>query len=277
MQFAVNANVVISLACASLYALVAIKLYQSINWQYFFYCFFSCFTIYNVLRLMGSHKSHDSSELAIYVNQNKRILYVVTFVSMLITVTLFIINLNHMRWWAIAFSAILLIFYMNPFRAWLKSFKGLRNFLLTKTWVVGLVWGIMCVLIPKEHHISSAQVLCAFVFVSLLIWSLTILFDIKDAVADLQYHTPNMFNHFGLKNTQLAAWIILLAAFIFAFLSNQYPPNYSFIAIDVVFFLIFSAMIYKVKTDSSEMFYLFGMDGMIALYGITYILLDCFI
>lgn len=148
--------------------------------------------------------------------------------------------------------------------------KRLRDLGNAKIILISIVWALLPILSNlKFSHLTGNSLL--FIEHFLFIFALTIPFDVRDQDLDKKAKVSNLANKLGIsKLEKLMLGCLLLASTIafFLYLSEIYKQQV-FIAM-ILFYLLLYLSIQNLTNRKPEWYYLFYLDGLIAVKGLLY-------
>jgi UbiA prenyltransferase family len=176
-------------------------------------------------------------------------------------------------WPAIVFPLLAALYYggIQPGKA---SFS-LRKYGWLKPLIIAFVWGGIGTLIPEwwaaasvhQPYIPSSPALLLLLQQGLFLLALSILFDVKDYVADHNLQIKTWAIRVGpdqlLRQVIIPLTILGLFAETYPYFSVGYPPYYSLLNTIPWVLLIFACQ--SLKKNRSVVHYLWVMDGLIPL------------
>lgn len=161
---------------------------------------------------------------------------------------------------------IVAFFYAFKFRMFGKR-SNLRDLPVVKIFLIGLVWAVSCVLIPAiESNSLSAETSFIAAGFFLYIVGITIPFDIRDIDLD-EVNKKTIPQLLGIHRSKLLAIVLLLSALPLMGVSAESR----LILLPGILFSILLVILTKKNAD--ELFFSFGVDGLLILLPVSYWLL----
>lgn len=186
------------------------------------FVFFATLFTYNFQRLVRMDVRGELSHRQLWLQANKRGLWLITIVSAVATVYFSLSLSNDSLVLLIPLGAIALM-YPLPLFYWQKKWWRLREIPVVKIFLIALVWTLVSVgLLVTEHHIPLTTDVCLlFVHRLCFVFAITIPFDIRDLKYDrLQLKTiPTVFGEEKARYISYAALgmyeLLVIVQFIF--------------------------------------------------------------
>jgi len=146
----------------------------------------------------------------------------------------------------------------------------LRNIPFLKIFLISFNWAACCALLLVTQHADIHPELIAwgFIHVSLLIFILTIPFDIRDMNYDQKDQLPTIPSKLGINKSKILAIILCLVWVGITFLQCSRLKSIEPIIQTFLFALLMIGLIYKSNKDNGEMYFLGLIDGCIILWGL---------
>jgi len=159
--------------------------------------------------------------------------------------------------------AIISLAYVVPF---LSGKKRLRDIGLIKIFLIAISYAMISVLLVYMENDApiGRQAILLFIEKALFIFAITIPFDMRDLEIDKLSKVRTLPMILGWKKSITLGKAILLICLVFVWLNGLYLPPSSAKAMMFAYVLssIYFSRIDKSKTD---LYYSFGMDGLMAL------------
>ena len=173
--------------------------------------FFSTMLIYNLAQLRFNLSRPILSKVNLSLTGNRMNVYI-SIISILFTFSL-LITINHSAQFVYLLTSIAALTYVMPFSYSNKRLKGLREIPILKNILLSGVWALATVLIPLAYHQAfniTDEVLWMMARRFLFIYSLTVIFDIRDKKHDRNLGVWTLPMGVGIKNTRLLAILALI-------------------------------------------------------------------
>lgn len=154
------------------------------------------------------------------------------------------------------------LYYLPPF--------NLRKHGYVKPFLIALVWVVSCGLVPLiENQLLTLNSVVFLTSQFLLVASLCVLFDIKDADDDYLKGVNTYANKFGINAAKIMC-ILLLVGFVLCGIFLKNPPLYW--VQTIVVSIITTALVLLANNKHSFYYYLL-VDGILLLQGILVFLI----
>lgn len=159
--------------------------------------------------------------------------------------------------WTYGVAAMISLLYFLPF-------SNFRSIPLLKSFIVGLVWTLVCVVAPLDMKPGAAQVNFASGQL-LFITALCVLFNIRDVEHDKRTHTFTVPVLYGITTARVFAFLFLIA---YAILNYYVRRDASYLAVTLATFLLSAFLTFRSRPENHPYFYLYGVDGLILFQSI---------
>jgi 4-hydroxybenzoate polyprenyltransferase len=259
-DFAIHTNIFIAACAASLTAYAQKVLTGTVGISFVLVTFSATLILYNIQRMYLSffRKKYSFKN---WQYKNKYPILILMLACLPCMYPILYVTSNTLIIYAISF--LLGIFYFLPF-------SNLRRVPLVKSFTVGLVWVLVCVVAPLNGQVFSTS-RAAFCFMQILfISALCVLFNIRDVEEDRRSDTYSFPVLFGIKAARKLTYAILVLYALIS-LAAQLPPGFL-----IATFATFSAsclFTYRASHTVHPFYYGFGVDGLILLQSLLGILL----
>ena len=257
LLFIARSNIFISVCAASLAAWSQQLFSAKITFANAWITLGATFIMYNTQQLYLEYVSVKNTSLfKPWIKKNTNLLRIVVLIAAAEIYPLQKSEPPLLITYALA-AAISLLYFM--------PFSNLRSIPFLKSLIIGLVWGLVCVIAPLETS-SFNKMELIFCFSQLfLITALCVLFNIRDVDDDKKTKTYTVPVLYGIKNAKIFA-IVLLTGYLIA---NVFvAPVFYFIFISSLIFVISCAFTFKSYPKNHPLYYLFGVDGIILLQSV---------
>jgi 4-hydroxybenzoate polyprenyltransferase len=269
------ANVFISFAAAALtFSTFKFTEQSPLSLSFSCFVFFATLFIYNLQRLVLTQKTeqHETSERLIWINKNRKTIFVFCLIGLFGTVELFL----HYFFFLTPFLSFLFLLSFSYF----FPFINLRKKAWLKTLVLTSVWTSVVTLLPIlitsysnaafDFGLREIVVLCIrFSF----IFGLCMVFDVRDLQVDFSKGVHTIASQLGEKKTKLYSILIIVLSLFFVgvgFVSGVISTE---ICLAITCSELLSiALLSKASSGCNEMYYVFGVDGMLLLQAIIMLL-----
>lgn len=229
---------------------------------YFFLVLSGTMFLYNFQRLIKNAEigNDEKSIRHQWIEAHKSLLIFISIAAFCSTwiLVFYFLNQKQIAWLFLAGS--IGIFYTGIPKT---PFKGLRVLPYTKAFLVALSWSIICVTIPVFNTNTTMNEYPLFIRFFILIFSLAIIFDIRDLLFDdpKMKTIPQLL---GKRNSYLLS-LSLLGVNIF--LAVLYE-NFALLISESITFLFAVIIFLRLQKEEKEILFGFFTDGIILLNAI---------
>lgn len=200
----------------------------------------------------------------------------ILFFANLIPAFIIFLFLDHQVQQLVLISFVGAMLYIMPFYYRNKPLKGLRNIFLLKNIFLAFFWAMVTVAVPLavvNMELANAIPLSLFLRRFLFVFSITILFDIRDMICDKERNHNTLPVALGLN---LSKYIGYAALICFALLT-AFTEYYSWIGKSQVYALWISVipvaiMLYYAKPEANYLFYNVGADSLLIIQTVILVL-----
>lgn len=276
LQFQLNSNLIISLVAVSLSLATQVQIGDGLQLRPFLLLIFgACFIEYNLHRIVKYYAlpGHERQLRYCWLSNNLMITWGLILFSFPVIIYS-LINANQASILVFSVSAGIALSYSIP----LQSFFGklsLRNIPYLKTFLVALVWTFITVLIPameSDRKFTYDTIIFIAAGRFLLIFSLALLFDIRDIEPDSEAAIQTIPIALGKRPViKLVTGLLILFVFINLFNPAINGINYQFIAA-LLFALFLNFLVYSHKIRVSPYYYTVFLDGSLFVYSVLVII-----
>jgi hypothetical protein len=238
--------------------------------------FFATLFIYNSSRLsLNVRTNNEKGNLALNVSGGK--LHVMLAAVSLAVIFILMTKPGFMQVGIFTITAFLSLAYMMPFRHNGKQVSGIRNHLIWKNIILSLTWSLATVVCPLHQLVAfpfGDELIYMFMRRFFFIYSLTVIFDVRDIISDARFGTPTIAGKWGLTNARLISFGSLLLFILFTAF-DPYLANQEMIPVKYALYLsgiTTTFIIFKTAYGRSNSFYTFVVDGAMALQFLLIIL-----
>jgi 4-hydroxybenzoate polyprenyltransferase len=257
LVFLAHSNLFISLCAASVAAFTQALFLKTILPWVVWITFGTTFVLYNTQHVLLHYLILPDAGARRQWTQRKR----VVLLLMLIIALSELYPLYFCSWQFLltyAISGVISLLYFLPF-------SNLRAIPFLKSFIIGLVWTLICVVAPLEPQFYHTQQVY-FCFSQLLfITALCVLFNIRDVEQDKHAGTHTVPVLYGVKIAKIFTIILLLV-----YLAGSYLAQSAFLfAISSLATFVLSAYFtIGSRPGRHSFFYLLGVDGIILVQSI---------
>jgi hypothetical protein len=174
----------------------------------------------------------------------------------------------------LAFEAILAFLYTQPLLFYQKKLISLRMISGLKIWIISFLWAITCVIIPWLESIPqklysslplssliSSLVGIHFSETFLMIFSMCLLFDIRDWKQDQLRKTITLVGIFGIKTSKyLAVTLLGICIVLNAYINSKNQLTAWSFNIPIIILILLA---YFSNPKKSDYYFMLGVDGIL--------------
>ena len=259
IDFVGSSNIFIALCAASLTIWSQQLFLHSIKWTFVVLTFSATFLLYNAQRMYLS--LIKAKTIKNWKYKNRELLIILMLFSMTGLYPLLETSYNNCMIYLL--SCLLGIFYFLPF-------SNLRAFPVVKSFTVGLVWVLVCVVAPLEECKWETSKVFFCILQLLFISALCVLFNIRDVEEDRRTKTYSLPVLFGIGKTKIFNYAILL---LYLSLCPYVQLTPKFFVICLITFTITCLFTQRASTKNHPFYYTFGVDGLILVQSLLGLLL----
>ena len=261
VDFIGGSNIFIALCAASLTAWSQKLFLHKFSASFICITFSATFLLYNAQRMYLSFFQSTPHSFKNWRYKNK---YVIILLMLLSLIGFYpIVDISRYNTWVYFISFCLGVFYFLPF-------SNLRAIPVIKSFTVGTVWVLVCVIAPLEKYAWDTEKIFFCITQLFFISALCVLFNIRDTEEDRKTNTYSIPVLFGVKKTRIFNYVILFF-YLSPFLCVQ--PSFRFFAICLVTFSVSCFFTQKASPQNHPFYYTFGVDGIILLQSLLGIFL----
>jgi len=262
LSFLARSNFFIAVCAASATAFSQALFLQKISLVNVWIIFGTTFVLYNVQQLyLGYITLKSIAEKKKWAEKNKVILQL-TFL-MFVSEIYPVYKSSPQFLFTYVVAGIISLLYFLPY-------SNLRSVPFLKSFIVGLVWTLICVVAPLEPSLISRELLAFSLAQLFFITALCILFNIRDTEEDRAAGTFTIPVLYGPRIAKLFALALLLGYLVASLFAEA-----------TILFGVFSAFIFLLSClftawsspKKHSFYYLFGVDGLILIQSIVGILI----
>ncbi|AFD08346.1 UbiA family prenyltransferase [Solitalea canadensis] len=232
--------------------------------------FLATFFIYNIRIVLNypliiKNKDNYTSDRMKCVAAHVDLIRLLTIVSVIILIPLSLL-LPIQAIISLSVAGILALAYSLPI---FKSKKGgLRQIPGLKTLIIGLIWASSTVLVPmmaSGEVITQQLTILLFIKRFLLVFSLALLFDLRDMETDQKHNLKTIPVALGAVKTKWLCFFLICIHSIIIFFADIPVVAPDLIVIMLIYIAINIYLIIQSFPRKSDYFYLFWVDGMFVL------------
>lgn len=261
VDFLGHSNIFIALCAASLTAWSQKYFLHELSVGYIVLTFSATFIQYNVQRMYLSFFAHKPYSLTRWNYRNKYLIIILMFISVAGLYPVFSISKYNALVYFISF--LLGIFYFLPF-------SNLRTIPVVKSFTVGAVWVLVCVVAPLEGTGWTTPKIFFCIIQLFFISALCVLFNIRDVEKDRESHTHSVPVLFGIQKAKIFNYAILL---FYLSLTPYVEISLKFFVICFITFMISCLFTQRSFPENHPFYYTFGVDGIIIIQSLLGFLL----
>jgi 4-hydroxybenzoate polyprenyltransferase len=176
-------------------------------------------------------------------------------------------------------TSLLSLIYMMPFKRNGSRIHGLRNILLLKNIVLSVTWASATVLFPLFHYdyyMTGNELVFMFLRRFFFIYSLTVIYDLRDLEADKHAGMQTIALRYGDKITRI--WSLLALAFFAVFIITDpalsSPQTTALAGALMLSALVTALIILNAGRLRKKSYYSFVVDGAMAIQFVLVLLLQ---
>jgi hypothetical protein len=261
VDFIGYSNIYIALCAASLTAFSQKLFLHQFSFPFIGMTFSATFLLYNLQRMYLSFFAHKPYTFKNWQHKHKYLKIVLMIISCAGLYPVLEISKQNIVVYFISF--LLGIFYFLPF-------SNLRGIPVIKSFTVGAVWVLVCVVAPLENVLWTTEKIFFCITQLFFVSSLCVLFNIRDIEEDRRSKTYSVPVLFGIQKTKIFNYAILL---IYLALTPCVQASLSFFIICFSTFLISCLFTQKASLQNHPFYYTFGVDGIILIQSLLGFLL----
>ncbi|NTW26066.1 MAG: UbiA family prenyltransferase [Lentimicrobium sp.] len=274
LRVLLHSNLIIAFAAVSLSLVTQIQLGFSPQFHAFHLLIFSaCIAEYNLHRLLKFYAINQNSRHDNYnwLSENLLFSWLFTLASLIILLISFLFVSAGVKWIFLG-SGLIALLYSLPGKGWAAGFS-LRKVPYLKTFLVALVWTSITVLIPATEFTVEAGANLMLIFAGrfLFVFSLALLFDIRDIEADRSAGIKTIPGMLGkAKTLELFAVLLFLFPLISLILSGF--SGYYFLSASALMISVYLELVVNCRScRNSAFYYPVFLDGSMILYSLMVI------
>lgn len=239
--------------------------------------FLATFFIYNIRIVLNysvivKNKENYTSARMKCVSSNVDLIRLLTVLAVIALIPLTLL-LPKQAIISLSAAGILALAYSLPL---LKSKKGgLRQIPGLKTFIIGLIWASSTVLVPmmaSGEDITQQLTILLFIKRFLLVFSLALLFDLRDVEADQYHNLKTIPVILGPLKTKWLCLLLICVHSIIIYFADIPAVTPALITVLLLYIILNIFLIIKSYPRKSDYFYLFWVDGM---FVVQYIFFYC--
>lgn len=274
LRFFLHGNFILAVAAVSLCLVTQVQSgFAPEFYPFHLLIFAACVVEYNLHRLLKFYSIEESSRHKEYkwLSENLFSGWLITIVSLIILLSSFLYVSAAVRW-VFLVSGFIALLYSLPVKGWLARFS-LRRLPFFKTFILALVWSSITVFIPAVHisSVPGYEIIQIFAGRFIFIFSLALLFDIRDIEADQSAGIKTIPVVFGETLTRRLSVILLflfpLCSLVLSGFSGKYYLAASAFLISVFMTLLINCRFCR----KSNLYYPVFLDGSMIFYSFTVI------
>jgi 4-hydroxybenzoate polyprenyltransferase len=274
MRALLYSHLFLSLCAISMIAETAFvfKLWTERTILYVLFVLFSTLVAYNIKGIRAVFGWTDIkvfSEKIRWAKSNK-ILFLSSYLVSIVLAVLLIVKLPVRSFWILFPMTALAVLYSLPLKVGRYRFSP-RNIPFLKTLLVAFVWTTVVAYLPCRMNGIPFQD-CSFWLISefMFLFSLSILFDIKDIKADTAIGIKTFPQQLGVDVTKIISIVLMGSRVIW--LALQQPINVYIIFESVVCFIYMIYIVTFINITREEKFYMGWIDGLMLLKCILFLM-----
>lgn len=261
VDFLGYSNIFIALCAASLTAWSQKYFLHKLYFPFILLTFCSTLILYNVQRMYLSFFAHSPYSFSKWQYKSKYLLITLMLISACGLYPMLTVSKQNALVYFISF--LLGIFYFLPF-------SNLRALPVIKSFTVGAVWVLVCVVAPLEEIAWTTPKIFFCIIQLFFISALCVLFNIRDVEKDREINTHSVPVLFGIQKAKIFNYVILL---FYLSLTPYVEISLKFFVICFISFMLSCLFTQKSFPDNHPFYYTFGVDGMILIQSLLGFLL----
>lgn len=250
-DFIGHSNIFIALCAASLTAWSQELFLHKFSYPFICITFSATFLLYNAQRMYLSFIERKRNSSKHWQYKKKYFIIVLMVLSLAGLYPVLWISKGNMLVYFVSFC--LGIFYFLPFSN-LRAIPGVKSF------IVGLVWVLVCIAAPLEEYVWGIEKTFFCIIQLFLISALCVLFNIRDTEEDRKSGTHSIPVLFGIKKTKIVNYAILL---FYLSLAPYVQLSFHFFVVCFITFALSCVYTLRSSLQNHPFFYTFGVDGII--------------
>lgn len=152
-----------------------------------------------------------------------------------------------------AIAGVISLLYFLPF-------SNLRSIPFLKSFIIGLVWTLICVIAPLELTGISNEKINFSIGQLLFISALCVLFNIRDVEQDIRSKTYTIPVLYGVKVAKIFALLLLVGFLVADYFAHS---DWRFMMVSIVTFVAACGLTFASSPQRHNFYYLLGVDGLI--------------
>jgi 4-hydroxybenzoate polyprenyltransferase len=259
-HFLLKSQLFVALCAALLGAETYIVAGAGINFVLLAVIFFSSLLIYNFASVKIQLNNHPGYPVSIKGNELHIFLISTSIISLLLLLNF--LELVHTIIFLV--TGFLSVFYMMPFEINGRRIKGLRNYTLLKNILLSAIWTSATVIMPlagADPSASAEDLLLLALRRFFFIYSLAVVYDIRDVMADEKTGMITLPVKYGIINTKIIALVSLL---IFTLFTVLLPASRQVVLPLLISAVVTAFIILGTARKRGPGYYLFVIDGAMA-------------
>ncbi|MBK9254313.1 MAG: hypothetical protein IPM42_02370 [Saprospiraceae bacterium] len=213
-------------------------------------------------------RSQSADTNSLNINRNKWIRYFIILPAFLLLLR-FTIYFDWSRLKLVLPASVPGLLYFLPF--W-KGNKKIRDLPYVKILLISVVFVTLTFTVPLYEKGLALNEIVGLSFGRLFfIAALCISFDIGDMLSDRRMSTITIPTKWGIKNSKyIGTAFLFLAALTDVYFTFYFILEFPALIVSICVYLLSAILLWKSRMDSSAVYYLFAVDGMIGLFSLIY-------
>jgi 4-hydroxybenzoate polyprenyltransferase len=274
LRFFLHGNFIPAVAAVSLSLVTQVQLGFAPEFYPFHLLIFAAGVAeYNLHRLLKFYAVEKSSRPEKYhwLSENLLSGWFITTISLIILLISFLFVGAAVRG-VFLVSGFITLFYSLPVKGWPANFS-LRRLPFFKTFILAFVWSSITVLIPAVHITFEPgyEIVQIFTGRFIFIFSLALLFDIRDTEADQSAGIKTIPVVFGETLTRRLAVILLFLFPLCSLVLSDISGKYYLSASAIILSLFLTMLVNCRSCRKSNLYYPVFLDGSMIFYSFTVI------
>lgn len=257
--------------CASMMSYYTFAVYEaSVNYTLLGFIFFASISSYSLHSYLPTSEKIYSQKVAWILSHKK---YLLTTLIIGITGSLIFLFLFKQDLKLILALTILTVLYSSP-KIKFDKFTFFKKFGTAKTFYLAAIWTLVTVSLPLSLIDSDNNFKAILFFVNrfLLIYTICILFDLKDKEYDIKRGIKSIVTILEEKTIELIFYVCIVLFFLTSLLFYIFRDSGLIVLTLITPGVLLFILLGKSKETQSDYWYSFVLDGIMMLSTILYLL-----
>jgi hypothetical protein len=260
LQILTYSSLFVSLCATNLYHFYLEHNQQQVNYYQHIFIFGATLFAYNIVQLNnGNFINYTIDRPKFLQNYRDEIIKLLWVISFILVCLCFFLPLKTLFWYA--HLGLLVLLYETFF---IKNIS-LRRIPFLKPFIISYIWAGAISISSFEVLAMDSNLSLSYLDCFLFIFSLTILFDLRDADRDIQTGIKTISTHFSRKTVlTMSSLVFLLSLLTHFYLTTN--DSYNWIGLSLLA-IIYLSLLPKLRTSAHDFYFLLGIDGLILIKG----------